>query len=541
MDHDVELTIQHDSEIEAEGDCDSKKNEASSYIKENGVTEVKNFKALQRSSVVPKRNSFWIRVRRITPHSSSTFFRQAAVRSETVPLKVYHWGIKDVLFTLLWMSCCWMFCGLYWIIIVIWDYFIRRSTNKSISSIAPTTFPTFIYSTWRSANQSETSAAPTKLPTVIFIECDLVHGCARELMFLWTQKVFISFLMRPACWTITVSICTNLNVITGKKFWTSIFALYLSSAVFSTGLVIVNSYGAEEQWIEPAIGVFSPILWTLMWWLLVRILQLEWRVNSRWLPGIVTCICGVFIVATLPMLISSTKFLKDITMYVPLYMTLIEYFSSKVIGFLFDDWRNNNIGITLLITHILAPLEVVRFASFVLLFLEWEDGGPLIDIFWNVIFSILGEIYTHTQIWQLCKNEMDIRFYGRRFDDFSELYHYFSSVRSHLEYVAPVVFFANVLLTNAYRDYIPIATVEKDINIEGIDRLMKYKSPILAAYYILEFSAELICWRIRKLSSYERISAIGDFKWPALILMIVMQAAVVDLPGFALGFLRILF
>jgi len=209
---------------------------------------------------------------------------------------------------------------------------------------------------------------------------------------------------------------------------------------------------------------------------------------------------------------------------------------------LFDNWRNNKIGITLLITHLLAPLEVTRFASFALLFLEWEDGGPLLDIVWNVIFSILGEIYTHTQIWQLCKNEMEIRFYGTRFDDFTELYHYFSSVRSHLEYVVPVVFFANVLLTNACRDQIPITNVtERDIYIEGTDRLLKYWSPILAAYFILEFSAELICWGIRKLSSYERISAIGDFKLPALFLMIVVQAAVIHLPMTAIGFLRILF
>merc|ERR1719320_211019 len=107
-------------------------------------------------------------------------------------------------------------------------------------------------------------------------------------------------------------------------------------------------------------------------------------------------------------------------------MTLIEYISGWVIFCLFDEYRNNHIGITLLITLLLTPLEVIRCVSFVLVYLQYVFGGQLEDIAWNVIFSILGEIYTHTQVRQLFKNEMEIRFFGRRFEDFSELYHYFS-------------------------------------------------------------------------------------------------------------------
>merc|ERR1719233_176290 len=105
---------------------------------------------------------------------------------------------------------------------------------------------------------------------------------------------------------------------------------------------------------------------------------------------------------------------------------------------MFFEHRDNISGLTLTIAYALFFLELIRFISFVLIWLEREkNGAPIWDTFLNIVFTIVGEIYAHTQLRKMLKNEMEMRLYGRRYEDFDELYHYFSSIRSNLEYFAP--------------------------------------------------------------------------------------------------------
>jgi len=289
-----------------------------------------------------------------------------------------------------------------------------------------------------------------------------------------------------------------------------------------------------------AIAIIHFLLLILLYKLLVRFLNLEWRINSQWFPVFAMCIGGVYFLASLPTIVNEVV-LERINFSIPLLMTIVEYISSRVLCSLFEGHRNNDVALAFAISYMLTPLEIIRFASFAMAWIKFVSRGELLDITFNIVFSILGEVYTHTQYWLLCKTELQIRFYGRRFDDFSKLYHYISSIRSHLEYVAPIIFSGNILLTSKCGDYFLVMTEQqKYILTEGNERLMEYIFPILGAYYLQEFSSEIICWGLRTISSYKRISAIAGLSWPVLLMMIVVCGSVIESPLAAAGFLRIL-
>jgi hypothetical protein len=128
----------------------------------------------------------------------------------------------------------------------------------------------------------------------------------------------------------------------------------------------------------------------------------------------------------------------------------------------------------------------------------------------NVIFSIIGEIYSHTQIWQLSKNEIEMRLYGRRNDDFSDLYHYISFIRSILEYVAPTIIISNVLVVIWCSEIIQMT--DKMTNMLYLDAnqtIMEEIRYISLVYYVVEFLSEALCWAINRLTSYERNQLLG--------------------------------
>jgi len=99
-------------------------------------------------------------------------------------------------------------------------------------------------------------------------------------------------------------------------------------------------------------------------------------------------------------------------------------------------YQDNIIGLMVYLSFL---WEAMRFACFALLWVKPMYQHKHRDIVCNVLLSILGEIYTHTQIWQHCKNERQMRLCGRRYDDFSDVYHRASSIRSLMEYAAPVI------------------------------------------------------------------------------------------------------
>jgi hypothetical protein len=451
---------------------------------------------------------------RLNLRTSSPLHRAEISRSTNLLPKFYYWGIKDLLFTLLWICCGWFFCGLYWGIIAMWDY---STSRKLIAS--PINEPT---------------------PSPTYFHRGIFQGRGPAFLLNCLQWGFRAFCLMPMCYTIILYYCTSLNTIHDTRRCRKMTIIYISNMIVST--VIVLNYLAELRKImRLSLVILGWILIIIVWKMLVRFLHIEWRLNKRFLPAFVLCCSAGYILAGIPLLVEE-ELLSDITVFIPLLMMLLEYIYRKLINCLFDDeFRSNDVGITISASILLFPLELYRCVSFILLYLQFLRRKQFEDLALNVFFSLLREIYSHTQAWKVFQNWISIRLYGQRFNDFDDLHERFSAVRYHLEYVAPVIFFANVVLASACRDFVPIINEKWEfIYNEGNGMLMEEMFQIVVAYYVIEFTSEVLCWAIRKLSSYESQSAIGSFKFTDLLLMIAVTGTQIDCPRLTTGFLLML-
>ena len=139
----------------------------------------------------------------------------------------------------------------------------------------------------------------------------------------------------------------------------------------------------------------------------------------------------------------------------------------------------------------------------------------------------------------MCKNELEMRLYGTRFEDFSELYYFFSSIRSLLEYAAPAIFACHVILADFFFHGITLMDAERNRLYTDVNKIvMEEIWHILLFYYLLEIFAEALCWTINKLSSYKRLSAIKNLSWSTLLLMTLYVGVAFDTPAYIIGFLK---
>lgn len=231
-------------------------------------------------------------------------------------------------------------------------------------------------------------------------------------------------------------------------------------------------------------------------------------------------------------------------MCIPLILITMEFILSYEVHYMFAEYEDNVRGLALCISSSMFPLELIRFTCFVLLWVkfELEDGTQISDIVWSAIFSLIGEVYSHTSLWEILQNEMQIRLYGRRLDDFLMVYDNISSIRSYLEYVAPAVWTSNYMLFDWISNRIPILFWERHNHSTYTDAnaiIIKKIWNILIAYYILELIAEAVCLGMNKMMLYNRRSIIGNLKWTTLLLMIVYAGMATDIPTLVSEFLRV--
>ena len=91
-----------------------------------------------------------------------------------------------------------------------------------------------------------------------------------------------------------------------------------------------------------------------------------------------------------------------------------------------------------------------------------------------------------------------------------------------MEYIAPLVLAIYMLLSNVFR--CQIMKVNKQLGFFTYNsNLMLWKDfwHILLIYFIIELVLEAVCSAIRRVSSYERVSAIGNLGWGSLFIMIL--------------------
>jgi len=493
------------------------------------------------SPALVRQSSFWNRMFRLKSFNKATILRQRTVRLPTLPPRVFYVSKKDVHFTLLWFAFGWIFLAVNWGVFLIREPAAFRemplkdesngwqnSTNHTSSNGEK------IFTEPRmSQSNPSTSARPTWSPT--YYDFDL-EGEGRDVIYEWAKLCSHGLFFIPLASTISLYIYTDLSSYNkGKPLAIKLTIIYLTQIVLAVPFAATRLLYNEHIWqliAETAVFYLATILW---WCSLVSLLSLDWRLNIYWLPALQLCCAVVFIISNLPILVDST-FLNRIVVYVPLVMSIIEHTIKKVLEHLFDSHRDNYAGLSLSMAYLIYPMEAIRFVSFILLWLE----NDIANIVLNVLFTILGEIYTHTQLHQFCKHEIEVRIYGRRFDDLLYVHSYYSSIRTFLEYVTPTFLVWGVILTYWCRDYIPMINSTYEFVYRNMYKdLMRDIWFISLVYYLIEFSSEILCWGIGKLSEYERVSAIGSFSWSMLITMIIYVGTQVEVPFTTSGILMV--
>jgi len=212
----------------------------------------------------------------------------------------------------------------------------------------------------------------------------------------------------------------------------------------------------------------------------------------------------------------------------------------NVIGYMLDGQEETDIALTFSIAYISFPMEFARFISFVVIWKEYKDGAPPQHVLLYAFFTLIGEIYTHTQLYVLLRSEIKIRFRGTRCDSFQKNHYYFSSIRSYLEFVAPTFFAVYVLFARFFDCHMMIMGNTYNFTYQPNSITIKDFLPILWIYYGLEFIMECICQLIRMMSAYAHISAIGNLKCGALFMMIVYVGSLATVTSSTTVFLSIM-
>lgn len=257
------------------------------------------------------------------------------------------------------------------------------------------------------------------------------------------------------------------------------------------------------------VSFFFDFLLYFFWCFLIKYMGREWYLDKRWLPFNWLCFYAIYLITALPYYLDNET-IKDIVVWIPLLTWVVEYIARYGLRCAFNEHRQNHVCLAWHTLCLLSYPEILRFVSFVMVYLLYLNGGPPENIVWNVLLSIIGEMWVHTQICRFVWYEIEIRIHGKRYDNFLELDGFVSSIRSHLEYLTPVWVFAFLLVNESFLGMSQV-----------YGQLIDNMGFILGLYYIQEFVAEFLCWAIRKLSPYPRISAVGNLSWTVLLIMAI--------------------
>jgi len=490
-----------------------------------------------------------------------------------------HWGIKDVLYTLLWISCGQILPALNWSI-----YFVRSGStaksggvkaqsvdktlswnNTTISDVSNTsnTFlsninPTLVVSNTtvgnndtiestelgfgnvenKKASKARPRPPKKKRPPPTFYEFNLFEG--DDISYTWARVSIEVLFFVPLALTISLWIFTNLTSFKGKHLVIKLTIIYLVHSALAVPYTILRLQNMINCVFLIAGTLLFHLVTVLVWWLLVKCLSIRWRISFKGLVVLQTCQAFTFIIAGLPM-VMKRKYLRKIVVVIPLIMLALEIFLKFALRKAFNGHRNNVQGRTLVISSLVFPIEATRFASFLVIYIGYKHRGePFSDLAWNVAFSVIGEIYCHSGIYQRLQTYLENRIAVIDLKDyFPEVETDFSAIRAILEYVVPTFLITNVYLAEASRQYIPkFGNYYDFVHLQISRSLLDDVWDVLGVYYTIEFIALLLCLGIAKLISHKEVSALGTLNLKTIFLMIFYVGAAVNVSITTLGFLR---
>jgi len=366
-------------------------------------------------------------------------------------------------------------------------------------------------------NSSEYSNTALNITiSLTFWEIALCFGWNHVNVF-GAVALYVSLLLRYTLTTIII-LCKITDIVKfgGKSFMKKLIAIWLISLCL---YVLARTVAQGSYYIFLTLYCIAiPIVLSPK---VLRYLSVEYQISPRgWFVWVI-CMIVTNVIVAFPKY--GGRYVNTVQVLLPLLLTGLDYFACWSVELSFTKWKHNLNGQAILMALYIWRMETTRFDCFIALFLGWKSGTvPLRDVILNAIFSILGEIWTHTGIREVGENwlKRNVGCINLK-SDFPEIRDIFSSIRAILEWVIPAISLSVLCLLELRRDY--VAVPEDDFVIQLLFftsvRLFQHMFEIVLVYYFVEMISLVLCWLIAKMTGYELKSILGALGWSSIISM----------------------
>jgi len=353
--------------------------------------------------------------------------------------------------------------------------------------------------------------------TARFYEVATCLGWDLENVFALVVQSILYVIRYATTSTIVIYALWSLDKLKGKQLMKKLAIIWL--------VAIFIFISAKQVWdMTRSISIFLIVYMyaiITVFTLILRYWSIECQVACRWLYLLAACIIGTTTINAFPHY--GGKWVTQVQVFLPIILTCLDTFACKATALAFKGYRDNYTGQAICIGLYIWHMEAARFDCFLALYLGWKSSFlKFQDVCLNILFSVLGEIWTHTGIRDALEDWFDtkLRFIQLK-SDFPEIRTIFSSVRCMIEWALPAMTLFIVCLLELYRDYIPVTDddIRNQLHFFTSVRLFDYIFEIALVYYSVEVISLLLCRFISNLMDYKEISLVGSLSWSRILLL----------------------
>jgi len=336
---------------------------------------------------------------------------------------------------------------------------------------------------------------------------------------LGSVAIYLSLVVR---WTLTTIIIyykiTDIEKFGGKLLVMKLTTIWVASVFV---YVVTRGIGDKMESHSLFVALYCLSIPLVLSRKMLKCLSVEYLINLKWWSGWLICMIVTNMLAAFPTY--GGRYVTIVQILFPLILAGLDIFARKTVQLSFNEYRYKTDGVAMLMALYIWRMEVSRFDCFIALFLGWKSGSvPLQDVILNSVFSILGEIWTHSGIREMGGEYLEL-YTGSTLlkSDFPEIRHIFSSIRAVLEWVIPAITFSILSLLELRRDYVVVPDDNVVIQLLFFTsvRLFQHLFEIILAYYFVEMISLALVWLITKKTGYAPLSILGTIGWHSIVLL----------------------
>jgi len=349
-----------------------------------------------------------------------------------------------------------------------------------------------------------------------FYEIAKCLGWTNEHFFITIAKDIVSMFRYTLTMITFAWAITNINEFKGKDQTMKLITVWLVAiCVYALAYVVSNMMKSMFVLIAMNVIGFSLCLTKIK-----GFLSIKFRLRPKWFLVWILGMVLLAFTALIPVWFGSSV-TQILQVLLPLILSGFDIFLCYAITQCFNEYRYNKRGQAIMILTYIWHMELTRFDCFISLFLQWlSKKVPFRDVFLNSLFSVLGEIWTHTGIREALGNKLERRwgFKGLK-SNFPQIRNSYGSIRNILEWVIPTVGCSTLCFIELRRDYIMVP--EDEINTQVYfftsARVFQNIIPIMIGYYSVEVISVIICSAIKNVTGYKEKSVIGTLGWYSIL------------------------